>query len=128
MDLPAAGASIRDGKGGAKEGAIADTAGAADADVAPPSHRLFSNPSTPPPPTPHPHTHTNRQITEPYLQIYRGILPPLFGQLDFTPLFGFLILQDVVEVMAPTYTMGLHVADTSTRWTTSDVMCYQDGF
>lgn len=33
------------------------------------------------------------QITEPYLQIYRGILPPLFGQLDFTPLFGFLILQ-----------------------------------
>lgn len=70
----------------------------------------------------------NTQITEPYLQIYRGILPPLFGQLDFTPLFGFLILQDVVEVMAPTYTMGLHVADTSTRWTTSDVMCYLDGF
>lgn len=33
------------------------------------------------------------QITEPYLQIYRGILPPLFGSLDFTPLFGFLILQ-----------------------------------
>ncbi|GAX73144.1 hypothetical protein CEUSTIGMA_g597.t1 [Chlamydomonas eustigma] len=69
-----------------------------------------------------------RLITEPYLQIYRGILPPLFGQLDFTPLFGFLILQDVVEVMAPTYTMGMHAADTSTRWTTSDVMCYFDGF
>lgn len=69
-----------------------------------------------------------RLITEPYLQIYRGILPPLFGQLDFTPLFGFLILQDVVEVMAPTYTMGLHVVDTSTKWTTSDVMCYLDGF
>lgn len=69
-----------------------------------------------------------RLITEPYLQIYRGILPPLFGQLDFTPLFGFLILQDVVEVMAPTYTMGLHDHDTSTRWTTSDVMCYFDGF
>lgn len=32
--------------------------------------------------------------------------------------------QDVVEVMAPTYTMGLHNTDTSTRWTTSDVMCY----
>jgi hypothetical protein len=32
--------------------------------------------------------------------------------------------QDVVEVMAPTYTMGLHDVDTSTRWTTSDVMCY----
>lgn len=37
-------------------------------------------------------------------------------------------LQDVVEVMAPTYTMGLHVVDTSTKWTTSDVMCYLDGF
>lgn len=36
---------------------------------------------------------TPPQITEPYLQIYRGILPPLFGQLDFTPLVGFLILQ-----------------------------------
>ena len=36
--------------------------------------------------------------------------------------------QDVVEVMAPTYTMGLHVVDTSTKWTTSDVMCYLDGF
>lgn len=69
-----------------------------------------------------------RLITEPYLQIYRGILPPLFGQLDFTPLVGFLILQDVVEVMAPTYTMGMHAGDTSTRWTTSDVMCYFDGF
>eukprot|EP00197_Chlamydomonas_leiostraca_P002980 CAMPEP_0202867276 /NCGR_PEP_ID=MMETSP1391-20130828/9079_1 /ASSEMBLY_ACC=CAM_ASM_000867 /TAXON_ID=1034604 /ORGANISM="Chlamydomonas leiostraca, Strain SAG 11-49" /LENGTH=207 /DNA_ID=CAMNT_0049547305 /DNA_START=295 /DNA_END=918 /DNA_ORIENTATION=- len=69
-----------------------------------------------------------RLITEPYLQIYRGILPPLFGQLDFTPLFGFLILQDVVEVMAPTFTLGMHNADTSTKWTTSDVMCYFDGF
>lgn len=38
------------------------------------------------------------------------------------------MMQDVVEVMAPTYTMGLHVVDTSTRWTTSDVMCYLDGF
>jgi YggT family protein len=69
-----------------------------------------------------------RLITEPYLQIYRGLLPPVFGGLDFTPLIGFMILQDVVEVMAPTYTMGMHAADTSTKWTTSDVMCYFDGF
>ncbi len=40
---------------------------------------------------------------------------------------GSALLQDVVEVMAPTYTMGLHDRDTSTRWTTSDVMCYYDG-
>ncbi|GIL53167.1 hypothetical protein Vafri_8847 [Volvox africanus] len=67
-----------------------------------------------------------RLITEPYLQIYRGILPPLFGQLDFTPLFGFLILQDVVELMSPVYTLG-HARDTSMYWTTSDIMCYFDG-
>lgn len=67
-----------------------------------------------------------RLITEPYLQIYRGILPPLFGQLDFTPLFGFLILQDVVELMSPVYTLG-HAKDTSMFWTTTDVMCYFDG-
>ncbi|GFR49484.1 hypothetical protein Agub_g11423 [Astrephomene gubernaculifera] len=67
-----------------------------------------------------------RLITEPYLQIYRGILPPLFGQLDFTPLFGFLILQDVVELMSPVYTLG-HARESSMFWTTSDVMCYFDG-
>ncbi|KAG2482672.1 hypothetical protein HYH03_018409 [Edaphochlamys debaryana] len=67
-----------------------------------------------------------RLITEPYLQIYRGILPPLFGQLDFTPLFGFLILQDVVELMSPVYTLG-HAKETSMFWTTTDIMCYFDG-
>jgi hypothetical protein len=61
------------------------------------------------------------------LSIYRGILPPLFGQLDFTPLFGFLILQDVVEVMSPNYTQGLHSAEDSSAWTTSDALCYFDG-
>lgn len=69
-----------------------------------------------------------RLITEPYLQIYRGLVPPLFGQLDFTPLFGFLILQDVVQVMAPSYTLGMHARDTSTEWTTSDVLGYFNGF
>lgn len=68
-----------------------------------------------------------RLITEPYLSIYRGILPPLFGQLDFTPLFGFLILQDVVEIMSPNYTGGLHSAEDSSVWTTSDALCYFDG-
>lgn len=96
------------------------------ASAAPPSPWcVLCAPPPPHPPTPAPAPH---QITEPYLQIYRGILPPLFGQLDFTPLLGFLILQDVVEVMTPTYTMGLHDVDTSTKWTTSDVLCYFDGF
>jgi hypothetical protein len=30
--------------------------------------------------------------------------------------------------MAPSYTMGLHAADMSTQWTTSDPLCYFDGF
>jgi len=34
-----------------------------------------------------------RQITDPYLNLFRGIVPPLLGTIDFTPLFGFLILQ-----------------------------------
>lgn len=33
------------------------------------------------------------QITDPYLNLFRGIVPPLLGTIDFTPLFGFLILQ-----------------------------------
>jgi len=51
----------------------------------------------------------------------------LFGQLDFTPLFGFLILQDVVELMAPNYTQGLHDAEDSSMWTASDALAYFDG-
>lgn len=32
------------------------------------------------------------------------------------------------QVMTPTYTMGLHAMDESTKWTTSDALCYFDGF
>lgn len=69
-----------------------------------------------------------RMITEPYLQIYRGIVPPLFGQLDFTPLVGFLVLQDVVETMAPNYTIGRHEEEMfSEEWTTSDPLAFFNG-
>lgn len=34
-----------------------------------------------------------RQVTDPYLNLFRGLVPPLLGTIDFTPLFGFLILQ-----------------------------------
>ena len=37
---------------------------------------------------PHP-----QQVTDPYLNLFRGLVPPLMGSMDFTPLFGFLILQ-----------------------------------
>ena len=33
------------------------------------------------------------QVTDPYLNLFRGLVPPLLGTIDFTPLFGFLILQ-----------------------------------
>jgi len=36
-----------------------------------------------------------RQVTDPYLNVFRGFVPSLFGQIDFTPLFGFLVLQTV---------------------------------
>lgn len=34
-----------------------------------------------------------RQVTDPYLNLFRGLVPPLLGTIDFTPLLGFLILQ-----------------------------------
>ena len=32
-------------------------------------------------------------MTDPYLNLYRGLVPPLLGTIDFTPLLGFFILQ-----------------------------------
>lgn len=34
-----------------------------------------------------------RQVTDPYLNLFRGLVPPLLGTIDFTPLLGFFILQ-----------------------------------
>eukprot|EP00210_Caulerpa_lentillifera_P009666 g9222.t1 len=34
-----------------------------------------------------------RQVTDPYLNLFRGLIPPLLGTIDFTPLLGFIILQ-----------------------------------
>ena len=36
---------------------------------------------------------TLRQLTDPYLNVFRGIIPPFFGMIDFTPLLGFFVLQ-----------------------------------
>ena len=32
-------------------------------------------------------------MTDPYLQLFRGLIPPLLGMIDFTPLLGFFVLQ-----------------------------------
>merc|ERR1712216_209310 len=43
-----------------------------------------------------------RQVTDPYLNIFRGILPPLMGTIDLTPLIGFYLLQMLRSIlMAP---------------------------
>jgi uncharacterized protein YggT (Ycf19 family) len=34
-----------------------------------------------------------RQVTDPYLNIFTGLVPPLLGALDLTPLLGFFVLQ-----------------------------------
>lgn len=42
---------------------------------------------------------TLRQLTDPYLNLFRGIVPPLLGQVDLTPLLGFWILQYLAGMM-----------------------------
>jgi len=42
---------------------------------------------------------TLRQLTDPYLNVFRGIIPPFFGMIDFTPLLGFFVLQWVQSLL-----------------------------
>ena len=39
------------------------------------------------------------QVTDPYLNVYRGIVPPLLGTIDFTPMLGFLALQYIADIL-----------------------------
>ncbi|AFY70898.1 protein of unknown function YGGT [Thalassoporum mexicanum PCC 7367] len=38
------------------------------------------------------------QITDPYLNIFRAIIPPL-GGMDFSPILGFILLNMVVQAL-----------------------------
>jgi len=49
-----------------------------------------------------------RQVTDPYLKLFSGLVPPLLGTIDLTPLFGFFILQFLGG--------ALDVADDETRF------------
>lgn len=40
-----------------------------------------------------------RQVTDPYLNLFRGIIPPLLGQIDLTPLVGFFLLQVLAGIL-----------------------------
>ena len=42
---------------------------------------------------------TLRQVTDPYLNLFRNLIPPLMGQIDFTPIFGFMVLQFLSQVL-----------------------------
>lgn len=39
------------------------------------------------------------QVTDPYLNLFRNLIPPLMGQIDFTPIFGFLVLQFLAQIL-----------------------------
>ncbi|KAK3271274.1 hypothetical protein CYMTET_20363 [Cymbomonas tetramitiformis] len=42
---------------------------------------------------------TLRQVTDPYLNLFRNLIPPIMGQIDFTPILGFLVLQFLAQVL-----------------------------
>jgi len=38
-----------------------------------------------------------RSITDPFLNIFRGIIPPIGGMLDISPILAFLVLQLIIQ-------------------------------
>lgn len=47
----------------------------------------------------HPYMGVMAQMTDPYLNIFRKIIPPLGGVLDFSPILGFLALQFMESIL-----------------------------
>jgi YggT family protein len=39
------------------------------------------------------------RLTDPYLKIFRGIVPPLLG-IDISPILGFIFLQCVMQIVS----------------------------
>ena len=37
-------------------------------------------------------------MTDLYLNLFRNLIPPIMGQIDMTPIFGFLVLQFAAQV------------------------------
>ena len=42
--------------------------------------------------------HTVSQLTDPFLNVFRGLLPPI-ANIDFTPIFGIMVLQWMMGVL-----------------------------
>eukprot|EP00239_Pterosperma_sp_CCMP1384_P010362 CAMPEP_0197862110 /NCGR_PEP_ID=MMETSP1438-20131217/38616_1 /TAXON_ID=1461541 /ORGANISM="Pterosperma sp., Strain CCMP1384" /LENGTH=84 /DNA_ID=CAMNT_0043479545 /DNA_START=84 /DNA_END=338 /DNA_ORIENTATION=- len=41
-----------------------------------------------------------RQVTDPYLNLFRNLVPPIMGMIDLTPIFGFMVLQFLEKVLS----------------------------
>lgn len=49
-----------------------------------------------------------RQITDPFLNVFRGILPTM-GMMDFSPILAFMLLRLIQQVALP-FLFGLFMA------------------
>merc|ERR1712066_120477 len=47
-----------------------------------------------------------RQVTNPYLNIFQDLIPPLMGQLDLSPILGLLLLQFISNVLMAPFEAG----------------------
>lgn len=47
-----------------------------------------------------------RQVTDPYLNLFRNLIPPIMGQIDFTPILGFMVLQFLAKVLSSDPSIG----------------------
>ena len=47
-----------------------------------------------------------RQVTDPYLNLFRNLIPPIMGQIDFTPILGFMVLQFLARVLSTDPSLG----------------------
>jgi YggT family protein len=47
------------------------------------------------------------KMTDPYLRVFRGIIPPIIG-LDLSPLLGFILLTFLVDLFSSAANVGLN--------------------
>jgi|TARA_B110000444_G_C18501049_1_gene437891 YggT family protein len=47
------------------------------------------------------------KMTDPYLRVFRGIIPPIIG-LDLSPLLGFILLTFLVDLFSSAANIGLN--------------------
>ena len=63
-------------------------------------------------------------MTDPYLNLFRNLIPPLMGQIDFTPIFGFMVLQFLVQVLgAVPPAPSLPAGASPPQWQPAELWC-----